>query len=625
MMYKCKIESRDYKSWKYTDVQDETKILKTMEDSDTSTVANPIQLKLFDGDVFTIANNDEVIDKQICKVTESPVRSCKNIPGVLLLENNRTYGRTDNKKRLYYKCRPYDKCLPYFLIPYDMPMGFQKNFKNKYITFYFQNWNDKHPCGIISQNIGDTYELSAYSEYRLYCKNIHDSITPAIARTKEFIQTNQIDSTMNTIINNPGKYGHFMNYEGRKDIFTIDPKDTVERDDALSIHIREKGDITEYIVSVYIANVWCWLDIMDLWDVVGTRSSTIYFPDMKRPMLPTIIGEQLCSLDQDHVRLGFVMEFTVVEHPRRGVYIQHLDGLKPSFNQCRLKVSHNFDYEENKLLKYKPYNELKQITKILDNTVENSYDVVAYWMIQTNHYLAKHMKYEKFGIFRVVKTRDDGDDCGTVEITGSTEDKKKIKVSDRIRMIIEKGLSGKYITLESVEKYSETLQHQMLDMKEYTHSTSPIRRIIDLLNQIGWVVHHIKPKNINPCVGQYYKKETTIDVLKEKSERIKKEEKVEREVRMLKEVMSKPEVMLRRYVGEIISKSGEMVRVYVSKLGWITEMEKGSEEMEIGSKKEIRVYVFENEEKMSKKVRIGRGDISPQPPSVPRGGERSEP
>ena len=93
MMYKCKIESRDYKSWKYTDVQDETKILKTMEDSDTSTVANPIQLKLFDGDVFTITNNDEVIDKQICKVTESPVRSCKNIPGVLLLENNRTYGR----------------------------------------------------------------------------------------------------------------------------------------------------------------------------------------------------------------------------------------------------------------------------------------------------------------------------------------------------------------------------------------------------------------------------------------------------------------------------------------------------------------------------------------------------
>ena len=78
-----------------------------------------------------------------------------------------------------------------------------------------------------------------------------------------------------------------------------------------------------------------------------------------------------------------------------------------------------------------------------------------------------------------------------------------------------------------------------------------------------------------------------------------------REVRMLKEVMSKPEVMLRTYVGEIISKSGNRVRLYVSKLGWITEMEIGREEMEIGSDQEIRVYVFENEEKMSKKVRIG--------------------
>tara|TARA_B100001063_G_scaffold219243_1_gene223212 strand:- start:15 stop:1784 length:1770 start_codon:yes stop_codon:yes gene_type:complete len=587
-------------------VQDETEILKTMEeDSDSRTVANPIQLKLFDGDVFTITNNDEFIDKQICKVTESPVRSCKNIPGVLLLENNRTYGRTDNKKRLYYKCRPYDSRLPYFLIPYDLPMGFQKNFKNKYITFYFQNWNDKHPCGIISQNIGDTYDLTAYSEYRLYCKNIHDSITPAIARSKEFMQTNSIDSTMNTIINNPEKYGHFMNYENRKDIFTIDPKGTMERDDALSIHIKENGEITEYIVSVYIANVWCWLHIMNLWDVVGTRSSTIYFPDMKRPMLPTIIGEQLCSLDQDHVRLGFVMEFTVVEHPRRGVYIQHLDGFKPSYNQCRIKVSHNFDYEEKKLLKYQPYKDLKQITKILDNTVEDSNDVVAYWMIQMNQYLAKHMKYEKFGIFRVVKTRNDGDDCGTVEITGCTEEKKKIKASDRIRMIIEQGLHGKYITLESVEKYGEKLEHQMLEVKEYTHSTSPIRRIIDLLNQIGWVIHHIKPKNINSCIEQYYKKETAIDALKERTERVKKEEKVGREVRMLKEVMSKPEVMLRTYVGEIISKSGNRVRLYVSKLGWITEMEIGREEMEIGSDQEIRVYVFENEEKMSKKVRIG--------------------
>ena len=605
MMYKCKIESRDYKSWKYTDVQDETKILKTMEDSDTSTVANPIQLKLFDGDVFTIANNDEVIDKQICKITESPVRSCKNIPGVLLLENNRTYGRTDNKKRLYYKCRPFDKCLPYFLIPYDMPMGFQKNFKNKYITFYFQNWNDKHPCGIISQNIGDTYELSAYSEYRLYCKNIHDSITPAIAQTKEFMKNNQIDTTMNTIVNNPERFGHFMNYENRKDIFTIDPKDTMERDDALSIHIREKGDITEYIVSVYIANVWCWLDIMDLWDVVGTRSSTIYFPDMKRPMLPTIIGEQLCSLDQDHVRLGFVMEFTVVEHPKRGVYIQHLDGLKPSFNQCRLKVSHNFDYEENKLLKYKPYNDLKKITKILDNTVENSYDVVAYWMIETNHYVAKHMKHEKFGIFRVVKTRDEGEDCGTVEITGSTEEKKKKKHSDHIRMIIEQGLSGEYVTLDTVKNTAELeLKHEMIEKKEYTHVTSPMRRIIDMLNQIGWVKNHVKPERIGKKVKEYYEKEEKR--VKERTERIKKESQVEREVRMLKEVTKEPEVMSRKYVGEIISKKGKKLVMYIKKKGWIMEMEEKEEEKEeIGSEKEIRIYVFENEEKMSRKVRIG--------------------
>ena len=70
--------------------------------------------------------------------------------------------------------------------------------------------------------------------------------------------------------------------------------------------------------------------------------------------------------------------------------------------------------------------------------------------------------------------------------------------------------------------------------------------------------------------------------------------------------------MSRTYVGEIISKTEKKDVMYVSRLGWITEMEKGEEE--IGSEKEIRVYVFENEETMSKKVRIGRGDSSPKPP-----------
>ena len=102
---------------------------------------------------------------------------------------------------------------------------------------------------------------------------------------------------------------------------------------------------------------------------------------------------------------------------------------------------------------------------------------------------------------------------------------------------------------------------------------------------------------------EYYEKETKEEEMIKRSERVIKEMSVVREVKILNKVTKSPEVMSRTYVVEIISKTEKKDVMYVSKLGWITEMEKGEEE--IGSEKEIRVYVFENEETMSKKVRIG--------------------
>ena len=144
----------------------------------------------------------------------------------------------------------------------------------------------------------------------------------------------------------------------------------------------------------------------------------------------------------------------------------------------------------------------------------------------------------------------------------------------------------------------------MIEKKEYTHVTSPMRRIIDMLNQIGWVKNHVKPERIGKKVKEYYEKEEKR--VKERTERIKKESQVEREVRMLKEVTKEPEVMSKKYIGEIISKKGKKLVMYIKKKGWIMEMEEKEEEKEeIGSEKEIRVYVFENEEKMSRKIRGG--------------------
>ena len=200
-MFRCFVKDRKYNMWNY-EPHDET-------------LDSPLNYKMFDGDVFFKNELNEII------VQQSPVKKCINIPGILLLENNRTYGRTENKKRLYYKCKPNDPSLPYFLIPYEIPMGFNKNFKNKYITFHYQHWNEKHPHGIISQNLGDVYDLPAFNEYQLYCKGLHSSISQAITKTKKKVSENDMEYYQNEIVMNPTRFGEISFSHNQDDIFVF--------------------------------------------------------------------------------------------------------------------------------------------------------------------------------------------------------------------------------------------------------------------------------------------------------------------------------------------------------------------------------------------------------------------
>ena len=63
-------------------------------------------------------------------------RNSSTIPfGYKLLEDNKTYGNHNGKP--LYRCIPDDRRLPCFLIPHKHKIGFNKNFKNKYIVFKF--------------------------------------------------------------------------------------------------------------------------------------------------------------------------------------------------------------------------------------------------------------------------------------------------------------------------------------------------------------------------------------------------------------------------------------------------------------------------------------------------------
>jgi exoribonuclease R len=580
-MYTCSIQTRDYNEWLYKKEGDI--VVDILEEN----LNSPSVYKLFHGDVF------RKNDGQSVQLVESSVRKNKNIPGILLLENNRTYGRTENKKRLYYKCKPNDPKLPYFLIPYELPMGFQKNFKNKYVTFSFHHWQDKHPCGILSQNIGDTYDLPSFHEYQLHCKNLHHSITSSIHKVKEQLKTNSVEYYQQQIINHPEHFGTFSNrYENRDAIFSIDPKGCLDRDDALSIVSNHKHDMIEHVVSVYISNVWVWLEAMDIWDVIGSRVSTIYFPETKRPMLPTCIGEQLCSLDVNQLRFAFVMDFHVIEHPKKGIHIQYLEGLRPAITQCMVNVAHNFEYEERALLKYEPYLQLNALTKKLDSSIVDSHEVVAYWMTQMNYYVAKHMKFEKMGIYRTVQSKIEY--ASTITNNTNTENDS---LPTFVR-IWEQQVAGKYAVFQDASLFQ--LKHDVLGFPVYVHFTSPIRRMVDLLNQIVWIRNHVKPDKLRENVSRFYEKQiSNIDELNRQMKSIRR---IQSDAHILHKVYHEPDILEREYEAIVLS-TDEKTTVYIEKLEWITQTY-----LDIPCKKyerlKCRLYVFENEEQMRKKIRI---------------------
>ena len=116
------IIQKNYTEWYYTN--DMNQIVTLPID------INPITYKLFNNDKFIINSND-------INIVESNVRCNKNIPGILVLENNKTFGKTA-KGKLLYRCIPDDTTLPTFLIPYEIKnIGFNKTFTNMYVFFHY--------------------------------------------------------------------------------------------------------------------------------------------------------------------------------------------------------------------------------------------------------------------------------------------------------------------------------------------------------------------------------------------------------------------------------------------------------------------------------------------------------
>jgi exoribonuclease R len=365
-------------------------------------------------------------------------------------------------------------------------------------------------------------------------------------------------------------------------IITIDPPKSQDFDDGFSIIDLDNG-LKQ--LSVYISNVTIWMDTLNLWDSFSRRISTIYLPDKKRPMLPTILSDCLCSLQENVSRVAFVMD----------VILNNNEIVDIKFSNCFIKVVKNYCYEEPKLLADRFYNEILDITQNLQlknkytANVRNSHDVVSYLMILMNFHCAKKLLESRTGIFRstIMKREIDIPDFVPEEVT------KYIKIWN--------SASGQYVDgSELVDT-----RHELLDMDAYIHITSPIRRLVDLLNMI-------RLQNVNSIITlsenskKFYNKWLTdIEYINITMRSIRK---IQCDCSLLDLCYNNPDVLEKEYDGYLfdkISRNDGLYQfvVYLPELKMTSRITMRDNFDNFTSQK-FKLFVFNDEEHFKRKIRL---------------------
>jgi hypothetical protein len=328
------------------------------------------------------------------------------------------------------------------------------------------------------------------------------------------------------------------------------------------------------------------MDVLNLWDSFSRRISTIYLPDKKRPMLPTILSDCLCSLQENVTRIAFVIDI-FIDSDKKIVDIK--------YSNCFIRVFKNYFYEDHKLLSDHKYHTLLETTQCLSkkykyiNNVRNSHEVVCYLMILMNYNCAKELIKYKSGIFR------------------STIIKKDFYVPDEVPEDVSKFIkiwnstSGQYIDGSEIVD----TRHEILDMDAYIHITSPIRRLVDLLNIIkfqqitGMVsLSENTEKFYNKWLGDLEYINTTMRSIR----------KVQCDCSLLDLCNNNPSVMEKEYDGYIFDKICRNNALY-QYIVFLPELRLTSritlrDNLENFDCRKFKMFLFNNEEKFKRKIRL---------------------
>jgi exoribonuclease R len=348
--------------------------------------------------------------------------------GTIGLTNKSTYGLTKRGIPMYL-FTPYNKSYPPFIVGCSEK---DKRF-NKIGLIQLEDWTATFPRGSLQQTLGISGDNEAEKLALIY------QACPWKYPKYEY------EPVMND--NHPRvKLNGFT--------FHIDPEGCKDVDDVLTF---EKVN-NEWKVSISISDVAAFVEDGGAIDIMASLiNQTLYSKDgtVLRPMLPPEYSEKACSLLPGKDSYGISLQFMW-----DGITIKNIKWLETIF-----RVNESYSYEEFQESS-SPYKEvLTEITSYLaKKKITDSHEWIEQMMIFYNTEAGKKLKEAGMGILR----------------RHSAPDREKLEIYNKYFPELQflAFSAAEYVLAEE----EDTIHYGLLS-DTYAHTTSPIRRYADLINQ----------------------------------------------------------------------------------------------------------------------------------------------
>lgn len=351
-------------------------------------------------------------------------------------------------------------------------------------------------------------------------------------------------------------------------IFTIDPDDAKDFDDAIQVERTPNG----WMVGIHIADVSHYVRPGTAMErEAAVRGNSVYLADRVIPMLPEALSNGICSLKPDVERLAFsafahidksgaVSEVSfaksVIRSRKRLTYREALAILEQS-GPPRDAVSEHvrMAWEVSSLLRKKRFAagsldlDFPEIKVRLDEQgrpvrlerIENdiSHQLIEELMLLANELVARELKLRKQPALYRIHENPEPDrleefrEFAASQGISAGDLTQRREIQKILRAILGKPFAGavKIALLKSLKRaryHHEPLGHYGLSKSDYTHFTSPIRRYSDLIvhraleRQLGLVKKGPDPASLARTAEHISNTERTAAEAEKESVKLKK-------------------------------------------------------------------------------------------------------